>query len=275
MFRRLCYAGLTAALVVLIALFAIRALRGKRHALPSVGAVPEAIAGLSCESGLAAARQLTEGGALDHARLAYLWLIEHCDDSPILPDALLEAGSLFGHLLGRPSEAQAAYAMFLERFPEQDGAADATYHLAKLEIDAGEYSAAAAHLTALADRYPGGRHAESARFLAAEAVEMLEAERHSRRTVGGQLNALVPNNPWSLLALLVAIAPSVISTMRQARRDAAVGTVRWPWLIPAIIVGLTLFNSVLNNVDNARRSTLVMDKLDRLLEAQARVPKDG
>jgi hypothetical protein len=61
---------------------------------------------------------------------------------------------------------------------------------------------------------------------------------------------------------------------RVARRDSAGGAVRWPWLVPAVIVGLTLFNSTLNNVDNARRNTLVMEKLDRLLEAQAQVPKD-
>jgi hypothetical protein len=274
MIRRLSYAGLTAALVTLIALFAVRALRGERHSLPSIDTVPEALAGLSCENGLAAARQLTTGGALEHARLAYLWLIEHCEE-PVLPEALLEGGSLFGHLLGRPAEAEAAYAMFLERFPGRDGAADATYHLAKLEIDAGEYASAAAHLTALADRYPGGRHEQSARFLAAEALEMLEADRRAQRTVAGQLGALVPNNPWSVLALLLAIAPSAISTLRQARRDWAGGTVRWPWLVPAVIIGLTLFNSILNNVDNARRNTLAMEKLDRLLEARAQVPNDG
>jgi hypothetical protein len=103
---------------------------------------------------------------------------------------------------------------------------------------------------------------------------MLEADRRSQRTLAGQVAALVPNNPFSALALLVAIAPSLIQTLRQGRRDAASGSVRWPWLVPAVVVGLTLVNSAINNVDNARRNALVMEKLDQLLEAQAQVPGD-
>jgi hypothetical protein len=271
--RRIGYALLTALPALLIVVFVARSCGRDRAALPSVAERPEVIAGLPCDAALSAARQLVKGGALEHAQTAYLWIVEHCDDPSLLPDALLEAGSLFGHLLDRPQLAAAAYATFLRLFPTHEGAADATYHLAKLEIDAGNYAAAVAHLTALTRRYPAGRHAESARFLAGEAAEMLAADRRSQRTVAGQVSALVPNNLLSVLALMVAIAPSVIQTVRQAKRDTASGAVRWPWLVPAIVILLTLFNSALNNIDNARRNTLVMDKLDRLLEAQAQLPR--
>jgi hypothetical protein len=33
-------------------------------------------------------------------------------------------------------------------------------------------------------------------------------------------------------------------------------------------------NSVINNVDNARRNALVMEKLDRLLESESGLPGD-
>lgn len=270
--RRMGYALLTAVLLTLVAVFVARAWWRKGPTLPSVDTPPEAIAGLSCESGLSAARQLTKGGAYDHARLAYLWLVAHCEDSPLLPEALLEAGSLLGHLLGRPGEAQAAYAIFLDRFPTDPGAADATYHLAKLEIDAGNYAAAVAYLTELADRYPDSERRESARFLADEAAELLAADRRSQRTLRGQLAAIVPNNFASVLALLVAIAPSAIQTVRQARRESAASIARWRWAVPALVIGLTVLNSLMNNVDNARRNTLVMEKLDRLLDSQAQAP---
>jgi tetratricopeptide (TPR) repeat protein len=272
MMRRIGYALLSAVLIALVAVFVVRALRVNPHTLPRLDEAPEALVGLSCERGLAAAQQLTKGGALEHARLAYLWLIQQCDESTILPDVLLEAGSLFGHLQRRPAEARAAYEQFLERFPDHPGAADATYHLAKLEIDAGNYAAAAASLTALAERYPDSERRESARFLAEEAAELLAAERQSRRTIGGQLAAMVPNNLASLLAVMLAIGPAVLQTVRQGRRDAAGGTVRWPWLVPVLVITLTLLNNLMNNVDNARRNTLVMEKLDRLLESNAQTP---
>ena len=272
--RRLGYAALTVLLLALIGVFVARTWRSDRPELPSVEAPPE-MAGWSCDDGLLTARGLTRSGKLEEARRAYLWLIERCEASSVEPDALLEAGSLLGHLMDRPAEARAAYEMFLQRFPIHPDVPDALYHLARLEIDAGDYPAAVAHLTALADRYPDDPHQESARFLAEEAAGLLAADRRSQRTLGGQLAALVPNNLASVLVLLLAMAPSVIQTVRQARRDAAGGSVRWPWVIPLVVIGLTLCNSVLNNVDNARRNKLVMDKLDRLLESQAHKAGSG
>ncbi len=272
--RRLSYALLTAALVILVALFGARVWRGESQTLPRVDAPPE-IAGRSCADGLQKARELTRSGALDRARVAYLWLIGHCDDSPVLPDALLEAGSLLGHLMQRPSEARRVYRMFLRRFPSHPGAADATYHLAKLELDAGDYADAVVHLTALAHSWPGSAHAESAKFLAAKAAHMLAADRRSQRSAAGQVAALVPNNILSLLALLLAIGPSAIQTLRQAKHESAASRARLRWMIPALVIGLTLLNNLMNNVDNARRNALVMEKLDRLLESQSQMPMPG
>jgi hypothetical protein len=270
--RRLCYALLTAALVGLLVLFGTRAWKGDVRTLPTVAAPPE-IAGRSCADGLQTARELTWRENLDEARDAYLWLIAHCDGSPVLPDALLEAGALFGYRMQRPVDARHAYEAFLRRFPDQPGAADATYHLAQLEIDAGDYASAVVHLTTLAERDPNGSHEESAKFLAARAAEMLAADRRSQRTAAGQVAALVPNNLLSMLALLVAIGPSAIQTLRQAHRESTSPT-RWRWMIPGLVIGLTLLNSVINNVDNARRNALVMEKLDRLLESESGLPGD-
>lgn len=271
MMRRVCYALLTVALVTLIALFVVRMRSRTPPALPAVEPPPE-IAGRSCAEGLQRARELTRSGALDQARLAYLWLVGHCDDSSALPDALLETGSLLGHLMGRPGEARRAYETFLRRFPTHAGAADATYHLAKLEIDAGDYTGAVAHLTRLAEDYPDSQHEESAKFLAAKAAEMLAADRRKQRTAAGQLTALVPNNVVSLLALLAAIGPAIIQTVRQARSEAANRATSWRWMVPSIVIGLTVLNFVINHVDNTRRNALVMDKLDRLLEARSELP---
>jgi tetratricopeptide (TPR) repeat protein len=270
--RRLCYALLTAALVGLLALFGARAWTKDVQTLPIVEA-PTEVAGQSCAAGLQTARELTWRDDLDPARRAYLWLIQHCEGSPVLPDALLEAGALFGFRMQRPAEARRAYEAFLRRFPDQPGADDATYHLAQLEIDAGEYAPAVAHLTALAERDPNGPHEESAKFLAARAAEMLAADRRAQRTATGQVAALVPNNLLSMLALLVAVGPSAIQTLRQAHRESTSPT-RWRWMIPGLVIGLTLLNSVINNIDNARRNTLVMEKLDRLLESESGVPGD-
>jgi hypothetical protein len=100
---------------------------------------------------------------------------------------------------------------------------------------------------------------------------MLASERRSRGTATGQLSALVPNNLFSVLALLIAIGPSAIQTLRQAKRESASGRF-WRWAVPALVIALMLLNGAINNIDNARRNTLVMEKLDRLLESEARLP---
>ncbi len=265
--RRLGYALLTIALVALVLLFGARAWRTHRETLPAV-AQPSELLGQSCAGDLQTARELVWRDDLDAARTAYLWLIGRCGDSPVLPDALLEAGALFGFRMQRAEEAQRAYETFLRRFADHPGAGDAMYHLAQLEIDSGDYASAVAHLTSLAERDPSGPHEESARFLAARAAEILAADRRVQRSASGQIAALVPNNVFSMLALLVAIGPSAIQTLRQARRESP-GATPWRWLIPTTVIALTLLNSIINNVDNARRNALVMEKLDRLLESEA------
>ena len=268
--RRVAYAVLTVALVALVVVFGARLWRHDVRTLPTVAA-PNELAGQSCAAGLQTARELTWRDDLDAARRAYLWLIQQCDGSAELPDALLEAGALFGFRMQRPAEARRAYEMILRRFPDQPAAADATYHLAQLELDAGEYAPAVVNLTALAERDPNGPHEESAKFLAARAAELLAANQRSQRSATGQIAALVPNNLLSLFALLVAIGPCAIQTLRQAHRESDTPT-RWRWLIPGLVIGLTLMNSVINNIDNARRNTLVMEKLDRLLESDSGLP---
>ena len=255
--------GLAIALLALAGLFAARVYGNREQGLPSVPA-PQEIAGRSCGESVAIARALTKQGALDRARLAYLWVVEHCGDATVLPGALLEAGSLLGYLLHHPGEAQTVYEQFLRRFPSDLGAVDATYHLAKLEIDAGDYASAVAHLTTLAERYPNSPHAASAQLLAAKAAELLAHERRSQRTLVGQLWQLVPNNVLSLLAVLAALGPSVIQTVSRLKTERSPEAARSRWLVPMVIIGLTVLNYVINNVDNARRNRTLMEKLDQL-----------
>jgi tetratricopeptide (TPR) repeat protein len=269
MIARVWYAVLAGGLLVLAGTFAVRLHRGRQQALPVVEA-PAEIAGRSCEEAIGTARQLTKSGALDRARLVYLWLLSDCDTSPVLPDAMLEAGSLFGHLLQQPREARLVYAQFLRRFPTNPEAGDVTYHLARLEIERGDYTAAVAHLTTLAQRYPDSWHEESAKFLAAKAAEMLAAEQRSRRTVFGQLAQLVPNNWVSVLALLTALGPTVIQSVTKAR-ESAESTARSRWTMPSVIIGLTLLNFVINNVDSAQQTRALMEKLDELASSAAQL----
>jgi hypothetical protein len=262
MIARVGYTLLAIGLLTLAGVFAFRLHRGRQRVLPVVEA-PAEVAGRSCEQGIEKARDLTKSAALERARLIYLWLLSHCDNSSVLPDAMLEAGSLFGHLLHQPREARLVYQQFLRRFPNHPEAGDVTYHLARLEIERGNYTAAVAHLTTLAQRYPDSWHEESAKFLAAKAAEMLAAEKRSRHTVLGQLRQLVPNNLVSLLALLTALGPTVIQTVSKLRESAKTGLHR-RWALPTLIVGLTVLNYVVNNVDSARQNQLLMEKLDRL-----------
>jgi len=271
MIARVCYALLAVSLLTLAAIFAVRVSRARHHGLPNVEPSAE-VAGQSCEQAAETARTLTKAAAFDRARLAYLWILSHCDDSPVLPDAMLESGSLFGHLLDKPHDAQLVYESFLHRFPDHPEAGDVTFHLARLEIDAGNYAAAVAHLTTLAQQYPNSWHEESAKFLASRAAEMLAAERHSRRTVFGQLAQFVPNNLASLLVLLTAVGPSVIQTVHRARGESA--SDRSKWMIPTIVIGLTVLNYTINNVDSARRNRMLMEKLDRLAAASVQPQRD-
>lgn len=263
MIARVSYAVLAIALVTLAGIFAVRLLRGRPQALPVVETPPE-VAGKSCEEGIETARALTKSAALDRARLVYLWLISHCDSSPVLPQALLEAGSLFGVLRYEPDDARLAYEQFLQRFPTHPDAGDVTYHLARLQIERGDYTAAVGLLTTLAQRYPNSWHEESGKFLAARAAEMLAAEQRSRRTVFGQLAQLVPNNLVSLLALFTALGPSVIQTVSKARQQSSNTPPRSGWMMPVVIIGLTFLNFVVNNVDSSKRNRMLMEKLDRL-----------
>lgn len=264
--RRLPYAVLTVVLLILAVLCVTR-LFGGTPSLPTVSQ-PDALQGRSCAEALAQARGLTASRAIDRARVAYLWIIETCDgDGAVLPQALLEAGSLLGHLMQRPDEARVAYETFLRRFPNHPNAADALFHLAKLEIDDGDSADATAHLTLLAQRFPDSVHKDSATFLASRASELVVADRRSQRTLLGQLARTVPTNVLSLLALLAAIGPSVIQTVRQARKEESGAARQRRWMIPGIIIGLTLLNYVINNIDNARQNAQLMNKLDRLLAA--------
>ena len=262
MIARVGYALLALGLLALAGTFALRQHWARQPALPVVEA-PAEIAGLSCEQALEKGRELTKGGALERARGVYLWLVSHCNNSPVLPDALLEAGSLFGHLLHQPREARLVYQQFLRRFPDNPEAGNVTYNLARLEIERGDYTAAVAHLTAMAQRYPDSWHEESAKFLAAKAAEMLAADKHSRRTVLGQLAQLIPNNVISLIALLTALGPTVIQTVSKVRESAKSAT-RTGWVMPTVIIGLTLLNYIMNNIDSARQNRILMEKLDRL-----------
>jgi len=271
MIVRVCYALLAIGLLTLAGVFAVR-LHGGRHRVLPVVEAPAEVAGSSCDAGIEKARELTKSAALDRARLVYLWLLSHCDNSPVLPDAMLEAGSFFGHLLHQPREAQLVYQQFLRRFPTHPAAGDVLYHLARLEIERGDYAAAVAHLTTLAQRYPNSWHDESAKFLAAKAAQMLASDKRSRHTLVGQLKQLIPNNLVSLLALLTALGPTVIQAVSRVRESAQSG-VRTRWTVPALVIGLTALNYVINNVDSARQNRLLMEKLDHLaggaVQAQA------
>lgn len=240
----------------------------RRTSLPVVEA-PREIAGRSCESALDTARELTKNAALERARLAYLWLATHCDDSAVLPDALLEGGSLLGYLMQRPREAQRLFEEFLDRFPARLDAGVALYHLAKLEIDSGDYAAAVAHLKLLSERYPNSPREQSAKFLAVIVGEMLAAERRSQRTFLGQIAATVPTNFLSFLALLTALGPALVQAASKARRRSANSGTRFAWVIPSVVIGLTLLNYVVNNIDSARRNRMLMEELNQLSEARA------
>ncbi len=257
--RRLGYAVFFIVLVGLSAMFGLRLYDNQDRALPRVDAPPE-IKGLSCEDGISRARDLTKNDTLESARLAYLWLIASCEGSSILPDALIEAGSLSGYLLHRPAEARQVYKQFLLRFPTHPQADDATYHLAKLDIDAGDYPSAVAHLTLLAQDYPQSTHHESAQFLVAKASEMLAADRSSLWTVVGQLRKMVPNNILSLLAVLAAVGPAALQIFEKAG-DSGSNRRR---LVPVLILVLTLLNYFVNNFQSDRQNKRLMAKLDRL-----------
>jgi hypothetical protein len=264
MIARIGYGFLAVCLVTLAATFGVRVYEQRRQPLPGVLELPD-FAGISCEDGLAKARELTKATQVDRARLAYLWLRTHCASSPLLPDVLLEAGSLCGHLMQRPVEAQQIYQEFLSRFPTHPAADDATYHLAKLEIDGGDYAAAVAHLTALAQRYPDSPHQESAKFLASKAAEMLAADRTTFRSVSGQLGAFVPNNPFSLFALLLAVGPAALEVISKAKRERR-------WLIPTLVLVLTLLNYLVNNWEAFQRNAQLMETFVHLAAAEQQAP---
>jgi len=271
MVRRLTYTALTGALVLLVILFATRLWGRRQTSLPNVE-LPRELSGLSCPDALARARMLTRQPALERARVAYLWIVGHCDDPTVLADGLLETGALLGYLMQRPNEARRAYGTFLQRFPGNAGTAEVTYNLARLEIDGGDYAAAVAHLTELAQRFPNSEHEASAKFLAGKAAEMLAADRRARQSLLGRVTAVIPNNFFSLLALLAAIGPSVIQALRQSHGASETKRPRQRWLVPALIVGLTLLNYIINDVRSAQQNRLVMEKLDRLLAVGVRSP---
>ncbi|MBI4516104.1 MAG: tetratricopeptide repeat protein [Deltaproteobacteria bacterium] len=263
MIRRLTYTVLTVGLVGLCGLFALRLLGEGTSSLPAASA-PEGIRG-SCEDGLGQARELTKNGGAERSYQAYLWLIGQCADSPVLPDILLEAGSLFGHLLEQPGQARRVYEEFLLRFPTHPQADDAIFHLARLEIDAGDYTQAVSHLTTLAQHYPGSEHQESAKFLATKAAEMLAADRRRLHTLPGQLAALIPNNLLSLLAVVAALGPSIIQAASKAQANGGEGQKRRRWMMPVVIIVLTLLNYAINNIESRQRNAALMEKLDRLV----------
>jgi tetratricopeptide (TPR) repeat protein len=255
MIRQISYALLTLALLALAAAFGLQKISRRSQSLPTAQ-LPAELAGRPCEHVLDKARELTKS-APGRARPVYLWMLSHCDGSPVLPGIMLEAGSLFGHLLHQPREAQEVYEDFLRRFPNHPQADDATYHLAKLEIDAGDYTAAVAHLTALAERYPNSPHQESAKFLASKAAETLAGKRHAFWTLSGQASSMIPNNPFSFVILLIAVGPVVIDWVGRAKRERR-------WLLPSIVIALTLLNYVINNFEAIQRNAQLVERFVRL-----------
>lgn len=261
---RFAYALVAAVLCVGVGMFAVQSGGQRGGGLPVV-AQPDGFAELSCSAGVDRARSLVRSGAVDAAAQAYLWLAVGCADDRMLPDILLEAGSLFGHMLRNPAWARASYERLLDCCSGADGADTATYQLARLEIDDGDFAAAVSHLTILAERYPTTPHIESARVLSLRAAEMLTARRQESRTVSGQVRELVPNNAWSVLAVIAAVGPAMMEAFRRARDATGVSR-----LAPTAILALTILNYFINNAESARRDADILAKLEGLKSVAAR-----
>lgn len=195
-------AALVAALLVPLAL---QMYASRDRPLPVVTDMPENL-GLTCEEVLQNARELAISDP-GKARQTYLFFFHLCPDTAEMPHAMIEAASLLSYRLESPREARRVYTEFLGRFPTHPDASAAMLQLAKLELDAGNYASAVAHLTRLTNRYPNSLHEESARYLAERAAEMLASDRQSPWTILGQIRQLVPNNFKSILAILVALVP--------------------------------------------------------------------
>ncbi len=260
MMRQVCYALLALVLIALAVPFGLQSIAGRSPPLPVVQLPPE-LAGRSCEQVLEKARELIKQ-APERARPAYLWLLAHCDGSPLLPGVMLEAGSLFGHLLQQPDVARQIYGEFLRRFASHPEADAALYQLAKLDLDDRDYTAATAHLTELEQRFPNSSHRESAAFLASKATEMLVAEHHWLWTFPGQVAALVPNNFLSFVVIMAALGPAAITFILSIRTE---GNRKDRWVLPTLALGLTLLNYGINNLQAARHNAALMKKLDRLM----------
>lgn len=236
-------------LVLLIA-FGVERWRPRVSPLPVVTELA-GMDGLSCTEGLGRARELVRA-APEEARLAYFWLLNHCEHSPELPEVLIEAGALLAYHLQKPEEARQVYREFLERFPTDQSGADVLLQLAKLDLDAADYPAAVSRLTQLTQQYPGSQHQESAQFLANRAAEMLAADRQSVRTPLGQLRQMVPNNVASALMLLIGFIPVVYTASNAAQKLKQTQRTGGKLVIALVIVCI-ITNFVINNFKKAQQ----------------------
>jgi hypothetical protein len=94
---------------------------------------------------------------------------------------------------------------------------------------------------------------------------MLAADRTTFRSVSGQLGALVPNNPFSFFALLLAVGPAALELISKAKREQR-------WLIPTLVLALTLLNYVVNNCETFQKNAQLMEKFVRLAATEQQAP---
>jgi hypothetical protein len=59
----------------------------------------------------------------------------------------------------------------------------------------------------------------------------------------------------------------VIQTLQKASKEESEAATHRRWTLPGIIIGLTLLNYVINNLDTARQNAQMMSKIDQLLAA--------
>lgn len=257
--RRIASVLLAAILVAILVVFGFRAYGNRDRPLPSVTALPE-MEGLSCPQGLEESRELSKNSP-ERAESAYFWLIAHCTDDSVAPEAFLEVGSLLTYRLKKSQTARSTYSEFLRRFPNHASADVVLLNLAQLELDDADYESAVSHLTQLAKRYPDSLYRDSAAFLAGKAEEMLVEDQRSTWTLVGQIDQLVPNNTISFLLVLTTAIPAIMGAFKTW--DGEERTRRNTVKLLAVLV-CVLVSSFINYLDKSKQETRVSEEIAAL-----------
>jgi hypothetical protein len=196
-------------------------------------------------------------GDVDRALAIFGSVAKNAKDEAVQGRAVLLAATVLEVHTTRLDESAGLFRYFLYRYRDQKGTDSARYHLGLLELRRGNLAEAESLLTALLRDTPDSPVATSASYLAAETAKVL-AQRESAPNLrlGTVVADLLPSQSGPMAGLAASVILTLISTLFSHKDTLRKGKPLTRLLV-LLIVGLSVFNAVVNQQSRAQQTRVL------------------